>query len=51
MNLKTDRFRLQFVTKEKRGIVIQSVLANITTLGDSQAFLANNQQNPKESNQ
>jgi hypothetical protein len=51
MNLKTDRFRLQFVTKEKRGIVIQSVLANITTLGDSQAFLANNQQNPKENKQ
>jgi len=39
MNLKTDRFRLQFVTKEKRGIVIQSVLANLTTLSDSQDYL------------
>lgn len=40
-NIKTDRFRLQFVTKEKRGIVIQSVLANITMPEDSQEYLVN----------
>lgn len=51
MNLKTDRFRLQFVTKEKQGIVIQSVLANITTPGDSQAFLVNNQKTPQQTQQ
>lgn len=39
MNLKTDRFRLQFITKEKRGIVVQSVLANISTLSDTQNYL------------
>jgi hypothetical protein len=38
-NIKTDRFRLQFITKEKRGIVVQSVLANITTMSDSQNYL------------
>ena len=47
MNIKTDRFRLQFVTKEKRGIVIQSVLANITTLSDSQSYLVNSKMKEK----
>ena len=40
-NIKTDRFRLQVVTKESRGIVIQSVLANITMPEDSQEYLVN----------
>ena len=44
MNLKTDRFRLQFVTKEKKGIVVETVLANITTRQDSQEYLVNEQQ-------
>jgi len=50
MNLKTDRFRLQFVTKEKKGIVVEAVLANITTRQDSQEYLVNEQQRkqPKE---
>ena len=29
MHLICDRFRLQFITKEKRGMVIQGVFANI----------------------
>lgn len=28
-NIRTDRFRLKFITKEKRGMIIESVLANI----------------------
>lgn len=40
-NIKTDRFRLQFITKEKKGIVIQSVLANITTMSEAESFLVN----------
>lgn len=48
MNLKTDRFRLQFVTKEKRGIVIQSIFANISTSSDSQNYLVNSKMQPKE---
>ena len=43
-NIKTDRFRLQFVCTEKRGIVIQSVMANITKISDSQEFLLRKQQ-------
>lgn len=43
-NLKTDSFRLQFTTKEKKGIVIHSVLCNITSIGDAQQFLANKEQ-------
>jgi hypothetical protein len=43
-NLKTDRFRLQFITKEKKGIVIHSVLCNVTSISDSQKFLANNEE-------
>lgn len=42
-NLKTDRFRLQFITKEKKGIVIQSVLCNLTNISDSQKFLGDEQ--------
>jgi hypothetical protein len=48
MNLKTDRFRLQFVTKEKRGIVIQSVLANISTQSDTQNYLVGSKMQPQE---
>lgn len=48
MNIKTDRFRLQFITKEKRGIVIQSVLANITTLSDSQGYLTSSKMQEKQ---
>lgn len=38
-NIKTDRFRLQVITKEKRGIVVEAPLANITHISDSQSFL------------
>ena len=34
-NVKCERFRVQLVTKEKRGIVIQSVLANLSLRGES----------------
>jgi hypothetical protein len=47
-NLKTDSFRLQFITKEKKGIVIHSVLCNITSIGDTQQFLAKTQGNKEE---
>ena len=40
-NIKTDRFRVQIVSNEKRGIVVQSVMANITNISDSQAYLVN----------
>ena len=43
-NIKTDRFRLQIVTNEKRGIVIQSVMANITHISDSQDYLVKQSQ-------
>lgn len=51
MNLKTDRFRLQFITKEKRGIVIQSVFANITTPSDAQGYLVNSKKSPQQEQQ
>ena len=51
MNLKTDRFRLQFITTEKKGIVIQSVMANITTPSDSEKFLVERGQQRKEQQQ
>jgi len=35
MNVKCERFRVQLITKEKKGIVIQSVFANITHRGES----------------
>lgn len=35
-NIKTDRFRLQVITNEKKGIVIQAVMVNITNIEDSQ---------------
>ena len=35
MNVKCERFRVQIITKEKKGIVIQSVFANITHRGES----------------
>lgn len=38
-NLKTDRFRLQFVTRERKGIAIEAVLCNLTNIADSQKFL------------
>ena len=41
MNIKTDRFRLQFTIKEKKGVVINSVLCNITSLSDGEKYLAN----------
>ena len=41
VNLKTDRFRLQLTTKEKKGIVINSVLCNITSLSDGEKYLEN----------
>ncbi len=47
-NIKTDRFRLQFITKEKKGIVVQSVLANITTIEDSQGYLVNQKQTQQQ---
>ena len=50
-NVKTDRFRLQFVTTSKRGIVIQAVLANITKISDSQEFLVNQEQQKQQSQQ
>ena len=48
MNLKTDRFRLQFITKEPRGIVVQSVLANITHISDSQSYLVDSKMKGQE---
>lgn len=51
MNLKTDRFRLQFITKEKKGIVVQSVLANISTLSDTQNYLTASKMQTKEESQ
>ena len=47
-NLKTDRFRLQLTTKEKKGIVINSVLCNITSLSDGEKYLANTQQQQQQ---
>lgn len=32
INLQTDRFRVQIITKEKRGLVIGEILANIVTI-------------------
>jgi len=49
-NIKTDRFRVQVVTNEKRGIVVQSVLANITQISDSQDYLVN-RSNPQQQTQ
>lgn len=46
-NIKTDRFRIQVVTNEKRGIVIQSALANITQISDAQDYLVN-RSNPRQ---
>lgn len=43
-NTKTDRFRLQFITKEMKGMVVQSVMGNITNLSDSQKFINFEQQ-------
>lgn len=39
MNLKTDRFRLQIISNAKRGIVIQSVMCNLSGLSDTQGAL------------
>ena len=50
-NLKTDRFRLQFITKEKKGIVIQSVLCNLTSISDSQKFIGGDQQQEQKAQQ
>lgn len=47
-NLKTDRFRLQFITTEKRGMVVQAVLANITDISTSQKFLIDSQSGRRE---
>jgi hypothetical protein len=49
-NIKTDRFRVQVVTNEKRGIVVQSALANITQISDSQDYLVN-RSNPQQQTQ
>jgi hypothetical protein len=47
-NLKTDRFRLQFITKEKKGAVIHSVLCNITNISDAQKFTENVKEQPSK---
>ena len=51
VNLKTDRFRLQFTVKEKKGVVINSVLCNITSLSDGEQFLANQESVNREQTQ
>jgi len=47
-NIKTDRFRVQIVSNEKRGIVIQSVMANITDISDSQSYIVNRSNQKKQ---
>lgn len=44
-NIKTDRFRIQLITNEKRGFVIQSAFCNITNISDSQKSLTNQNTN------
>lgn len=47
-NLKTDRFRLQFVTRERKGIAIEAVLCNLTNIADSQKFLGGQSKQQQE---
>jgi hypothetical protein len=50
-NLKTDRFRLQFVTRERKGIAIEAVICNLTNIGDSQKLLGGNQKQQQDQQQ